>query len=115
LIGINAGAAKFDDPIPIKGRDPMRLVGFAAAFALAFAGSCLAQTADPSWLDDLKFQIEGQKKCKIIYLIQVREGELAGRKTYHARVQCEDGRMFDADRIGEFESFKFQACEQQVC
>jgi hypothetical protein len=93
----------------------MRMIGVTAIFTMALAATCFAQSADPSWLDDLKFQIEGQKQCKIVYLIQVREGELAGQKTYHARVQCEDGRMFDADRIGELDTFKFQACEQQVC
>jgi len=75
----------------------------------------LAQSADPAWLDDLSMQIEGQKQCKIAYLMKVHEGELGGKKTYEARVQCEDGRMFDAQRIGEVDSFTFKACEIQVC
>jgi hypothetical protein len=48
-------------------------------------------------------------------LMKVHEGELGGKKTYEARVQCEDGRMFDATRIGEVDSFTFKACDIQVC
>jgi len=93
----------------------MRRIIIIVFFAAIAAGPGIAQSSDPSWLEDLNFQIEGQKQCKVAYLIQVREGELGGKKTFEARVKCEDGRMFDAVRIGEFESFKFKACEQQVC
>ena len=87
----------------------MRRAVLIAFFALVAVMPAFAQSSDPSWLEDLNFQIEGQKQCKVAYLIQVREGELGGKKTYEARVQCEDGRMFDAVRVGEFESFKFKA------
>jgi hypothetical protein len=71
--------------------------------------------SDPSWLDDLNFQAESQQKCKIMYLMRWRESELAGKKTYEARLQCEDGRQFDAQRIGDVEPFTFKACDTQVC
>jgi len=100
---------------PAFPEEMMRRAVLIAFFALVAVMPAFAQSSDPSWLEDLNFQIEGQKQCKVAYLIQVREGELGGKKTYEARVQCEDGRMFDAVRVGEFESFKFKACEQQVC
>ncbi|MCU0790400.1 MAG: hypothetical protein MUE79_05020 [Nitratireductor sp.] len=87
--------------------------GLVLSFALA--GSVMAQSADPSWLEDLTFQAEAQKQCKIAYLLRVHEGEVGGQKTYEARVQCEDGRQFDAQRIGEVEQFTFKACDTQVC
>jgi hypothetical protein len=92
----------------------MRLTTLIVSLALGIAPA-FAQSADPAWLDDLSMQIEGQKQCKIAYLMKVQEGELGGQKTYEARVQCEDGRMFDAQRIGEVDSFTFKACEIQVC
>lgn len=82
---------------------------------LTLVTSASGQSSDPSWLDDLTFQAESQIQCKISYLLRVHEGELGGQKTYEARVQCEDGRQFDAQRIGEIEQFTFKACEVQVC
>lgn len=93
----------------------MRLALPFAILAVVFAGPAASQSSDPAWLDDLNLQIEGDKQCKVSYLIKVHEGQLGGRTTYEARVQCEDGRMFDATRIGEGEPFVFKACEIQVC
>ncbi len=93
----------------------MRLVPTILAFSLALAAPSFAQTADPSWLEDLSSQIESKEQCKVAYLIRVHEGELGSKKTYEARVQCVDGRMFDAQRIGDVEPFTFKACEIQVC
>ncbi len=93
----------------------MRFTTTIAVLAMLTATPSFAQSSDPAWLDDLSFEIENVKQCKISYLIKVHEGELGGRKTYEARVQCEDGRMFDATRIGDGEEFTFKACEQQVC
>ena len=91
-----------------------RLVIAAAAFSLMTMGA-LAQSSDPAWLDDLRYDIATQLQCEISYIVRLKEGELGAQKTYEARVQCADGRMFDASRIGEMESFKFKACEVQVC
>ncbi len=93
----------------------MRLLPILTALQLALAAPAVGQTADPAWLDDLSSQIEGKEQCKVAYLIRVREGDLGGKKTYEARVQCVDGRMFDAQRIGDTEPFTFKACEIQVC
>jgi len=74
-----------------------------------------AQSSDPAWLDDLTFQIATDKQCEVSYILNMREGSLGGQNTYEARVQCEDGRMFDASRIGDNALFTFEKCEIQVC
>lgn len=89
-------------------------LAFAAMLLLA-ATPANAQSADPAWLDDLRFDIETQLQCEIAYIVRMKEGQLGAKKTYEARVQCADGRMFDASRIGEGAMFTFQACETQVC
>lgn len=77
--------------------------------------AALAQSTDPAWLDDLKEQLAFDKECKVSYLMNMREGQLGGQLTYEARVQCEDGRMFDASRVGATGLFEIKACETQVC
>ncbi|MGI9401543.1 MAG: hypothetical protein ACR2O0_09840 [Rhizobiaceae bacterium] len=79
------------------------------------AGSANAQSSDPAWLEDLNYQIAIDKKCEVVYIVRMQEGVLGGQQTYEARVQCEDGRMFDATRIGETTPFEFKKCEIQVC
>lgn len=74
-----------------------------------------AQSSDPAWLDDLNFQIATFKQCEVAYILNMREGTLGGQNTYEARVQCEDGRMFDASRIGDDAPFTFEKCDTQVC
>ena len=85
------------------------------AALLAFSSAALAQTSDPAWLDDLTFQLKADKECEVTYVMNLREGQLAGEPTYEARVQCADGRMFDASRIGRNADFVFKACDTQVC
>ncbi|MEC9342807.1 MAG: hypothetical protein VYD64_03065 [Pseudomonadota bacterium] len=75
----------------------------------------LAQSSDPAWLDDLRDQLLFEKQCTIAYVMNLEEGQLGGRLTYEARIQCEDGRMFDANRTGSSGMFTFKACEVQVC
>ncbi|MEZ5872329.1 MAG: hypothetical protein R3D32_10840 [Nitratireductor sp.] len=74
-----------------------------------------AQSADPSWLDDLKEQIAIVEQCEVSYYLNMREGKLGADLTFEARVQCVDGRMFDASRIGENTAFTFKRCEIRVC
>ncbi|MEM7464448.1 MAG: hypothetical protein AAF362_17395 [Pseudomonadota bacterium] len=85
-------------------------------FSLFLSSSgAFAQSADPAWLEDLNFEIAAEKQCEITYIVRMQEGVLGGQPTYEARVQCEDGRMFDASRIGEVAPFTFALCEIQVC
>jgi hypothetical protein len=90
------------------------LPGFLLMLSVAPANS-FAQASDPAWLDDLSYQISVEKECEVELVMNMREGELGGKQTFEARVRCEDGRMFDATRIGEHEDFTFKACDVQVC
>ncbi len=89
------------------------LVSVFSLFLLS--NSAIAQSTDPAWLEDLNFQIAAEKQCEVIYIVRMQEGVLGGQPTYEARVQCDDGRMFDASRIGEVAPFTFALCEIQVC
>ncbi|GIL01628.1 MAG: hypothetical protein BroJett030_15270 [Alphaproteobacteria bacterium] len=94
----------------------MRAVAFVITAGLLLAPQAsFGQSSDPAWLDDLKEQIAFDKQCEIAYLLNVREGVLGGQPTYEARVQCADGRMFDASRVGSTGYFEFKACEIQAC
>lgn len=74
-----------------------------------------AQTSDPAWLDTLNYEMEREEQCEVAYYIRMKEGMLGTKKTFEARVQCVDGRQFDATRIGEDEDFKIKACEVETC
>ena len=45
----------------------------------------------------------------------MREGELGTSRYYEARVQCVDGRMFDASRTEPEEKFTIRPCGVAVC
>ena len=74
-----------------------------------------AQTSDPAWLDTLNFEMEREQECEVAYYIRIKEGMLGTKKTYEARVQCVDGRQFDASRVGEVEDYEIKACEVETC
>jgi hypothetical protein len=74
-----------------------------------------AQTSDPAWLDTLNFEMEREQECEVAYYIRIKEGMLGTKKTYEARVQCVDGRQFDASRVGEVDDFEIKACEVETC
>jgi hypothetical protein len=88
---------------------------FSAIFLFTAVANAHAQSSDPAWLDDLNFQIATFQQCEVAYILNMREGSLGGQNTYEARVQCEDGRMFDASRIGDDAMFTFVKCDTQVC
>lgn len=77
--------------------------------------SALAQGSDPLWLDELKAQIFQDETCDANYFLNVREYELGGKKVYETKVQCVDGRQFDATRTGEGERFVIKSCQPVVC
>lgn len=74
-----------------------------------------AQTNNPAWMDDLNFQMEAELECEVAYYIRIREGELGGKQFQEARLQCVDGRQFDAERIEPEDKFDVRPCEIQVC
>jgi hypothetical protein len=86
------------------------------AIALPFLSSFVfAQTSDPAWLDTLNFEMERDHECEVAYYIRTKEGVLGANKTYEARLQCVDGRQFDATRIGEIDDFEVKRCEVETC
>lgn len=83
---------------------------------LAFATApALAQTTDTGWLDQVTSQIAEAEQCEVGFFIHVREQELGGRRIYEARVQCVDGRQFDATRADPDKTFRFALCQIKVC
>lgn len=73
-----------------------------------------AQT-EPIWLDDLKKQILEQEGCDANYFLNVHQYEMAGDEVFEAKVQCVDGRQFDATRKGRLHLFVIRACQPVVC
>ncbi|QBK30392.1 hypothetical protein [Roseitalea porphyridii] len=96
----------------------MRFRTIVSAMAIGVAAApvvALAQSADPAWLDTVSEQLARDEQCLVEYYVNIREGELAGRKTYEARAQCRDGRQFDAVRTEPEAQFTVRLCEVQVC
>ena len=94
----------------------MRITRLLTVAFLVLAGQlAAAQSNNPAWLDQLKTEIAEAKACDVTLFINIRESELAGRTLYEARVQCADGRMFDASRHEPDTHFTFEACDTQVC
>jgi hypothetical protein len=92
----------------------VRISTIALVCALS-AGSSLAQSSDPAWLDDLTMQLRSEMECEPNMYINMREGTLGANNYYEARVQCLDGRMFDATRTEPDKLFTIRACEVVVC
>lgn len=88
--------------------------------AALFAGvmvisPALSQSSDPAWVDDLRWQLQAEKQCEVNYFINMREGQLGAHATFEARVQCTDGRMFDASKTEPAEAFTITACGTEIC
>ena len=79
------------------------------------ASPAVAQSTDPAWLDEITRAIAAEKQCEVGYFIAAREYDLGGRRVFEARVQCVDGRQFDASRTEPDTDFTFQACAVRVC
>ena len=82
--------------------------------------SAHAQTASGNeknqpWLDLITKQMADEKQCDVGFFIYFREGTLGGMSTYEARVQCVDGRQFDATKIEPAIMFEIKECAVTVC
>jgi len=86
-----------------------------AAALLVCSSVAFGQSGNPAWLDDLGFEMERLEDCEVAYYLRIEEGELAGKPTYEARVQCVDGRQFDASRVGDDEEYEISECDTQTC
>ena len=88
---------------------------FVALLLMIYPVHAGAQSSNPAWLDSLNYQMEYEEACEVAYYIRIKEGVLGAEKTYEARLQCVDGRQFDANRVGEWEDFTVTECEIQTC
>jgi len=88
----------------------------ACALSLALSAAiAMAQSSDPAWLDDLSMQLRSELQCEPNLYVNMREGKLGTNTVYEARVQCIDGRMFDATRTEPDRTFTIRACGVAVC
>lgn len=94
---------------------PFSALFLAAALSLFTASSAVAQSADPDWLDALRSQLSFEENCEVDFFLNMREREGPLGATYSARVQCSDGRQFDATRAAPETEFKIETCAQAVC
>lgn len=92
-----------------------RFFVFGAVLAAFAVSSSFAQSNDPAWLDDLQVQMEKDEGCIVDLFINMDEGMLGGRRYYEARVQCRDGRLFDAYRTEPEKTFTIRKCQIAVC
>jgi len=74
-----------------------------------------AQSSNPAWLDDLEIQLKAEQECEVSYFVNMQEGRIGANNYYEARVQCADGRMFDASRTEPEKKFTIKACGAAVC
>lgn len=95
--------------------NPSKISGIVAVLALVFAAPAGAQTSDPAWLDQLEAQIATDEQCEVGFYIFVNQNELGGLKVQEARVQCVDGRQFDASRSEPATTFTIKECGTRVC
>lgn len=97
-----------------KSSNLVPVVAGAALIALNFS-SADAQNTDLIWLNDLKAQIYQDEACDANYFLNMHEYTLGNDRVYEAKVQCVDGRQFDATRTGELAPFVIRACQPVVC
>lgn len=86
-----------------------------AIFLVLAASPVFAQSNDPAWLDDLQVQMQTDQGCTVDLFINIDEGVLGSGRYYQARVQCRDGRLFDASRTEPESAFTIRKCQIEVC
>ncbi len=91
------------------------LAGAALALSSLSVTPLSAQSTDPEWVDALRRQLAAELQCEVNYFLNMQEGQLGTNRYYEARVQCVDGRMFDASRTEPETLFAIRPCEVQVC
>ncbi len=91
------------------------LVAVVLLLCVTGASAVLAQSTDPAWLDDLSEQLASQLECEANYFVNIQEGQLGASRYYEARVQCLDGRLFDATRTEPDRDFLIRPCGKAIC
>lgn len=92
-----------------------RFVIALAVGGVLFAVPAFPQAQNPAWVDELSGQAAETLNCEVGYLIHMREYDLGGRHVEEARLQCVDGRRYDASRATPDPGFTFKECGEQVC
>jgi hypothetical protein len=69
----------------------------------------------PAWMPELEQQLEDDKSCMLLYLVNVREYQLGNHDVVEAKAQCEDGRSFDVSRQDDQPRFEIKLCKPVVC
>lgn len=82
----------------------------ALGLLLAPSGAAWAQ---PSWQNDLGFELDFLHQCRIAYLSHVVERWIDGRHVVMAKAHCDDARVYDAMRPGDFEPFQLSECRTE--
>lgn len=98
-------------PFSLKALLPILVCTNLAAFAQTTTGNDKNQP----WLDLITEQMATEKQCDVGFFVYFREGTLGGMSTYEARVQCVDGRQFDATKIEPAIMFEIKECAVTVC
>ncbi len=93
----------------------LTIMSLCLMLAFSFASSGHSQSSDPGWLDSLRSQMAFEQDCEVAYFLNIREREEALGVSYSARVQCVDGRQFDARRGADDTSFTIETCGVAVC
>jgi len=93
----------------------MRILLLSFFSLLLLFGQAFSQVQEKAWLSDLHFQLEDKVECEPAYYMWVREEELGTSTFQEARVQCVDGRQFDASRNSNDDDFFIRKCDIEVC
>jgi len=89
------------------------------SFCLGLAitvGKITPVNADPTdWAPSLKTQLQAEKSCQFLYMLNVREFRFLDRDIVEARVYCDDGRIFDVTRRSPDMLFEIKECSLNTC
>ena len=100
-------------PLPAAAKSGLRILAIAALVMLTVSPA--SAQLEPAWLEDLTAQALIELDCEVAYFMSTREEELGGRMMHEARLQCSDGRQFDAVRMSPAEEFTVKKCDTQIC
>ena len=93
---------------------PVGLLSAAVVCGVLIAGPA-ARADREAWEVLLAAQLESERACKLIKLIEVRDFELGGKQGKSGKIECVDGRQFDFTRPSQQMKFELRQCEPTVC
>jgi hypothetical protein len=69
----------------------------------------------PDWAPSLKKQLQAEKTCQFLYMLNLKEYKFLNHDVIEARVHCEDGRVFDVIRRSPDTRFEIKECSLSTC